>query len=768
MTRFNIILFRVALLCFVLGAGLGLRASERALAAPLVRPPAGTRSQAAPTAVLRAGSPLPAGTRSQAAPTAVLRAGSPLPADLHGFHLLNPGDGWLWVGERIFWTHDAGRNWVNITPPNFERAAIRSVFFSDVRHGWLVGLRPNSAGVPAWVLARSPDGGRSWQITSLSLFAPDEAEIMSGPVTLDFLDAQNGWLVVQRTTSSAFSAGALFQTTDSGQNWVRSSLPGGNPVYFATPTLGWTTGGPGGDQLYRSTDGGRTWLRQFVGGETAIAGRRLHYRLPRFDNPHDGVLPVIVSDGSDIRVHYYVADDGGDVWQSAVSVPVGAAGGMHVALSVLNSRRWLQASSTGDRMLDVTNRQEINTRLNTDGRAAGIVELDMVTPEIGWAETHRGDCERNAAGQTRCAQQAGLLRTTDGGLTWQAVDVPAGQGAQSPQNPAQAQFVAGQGFDACYPGSAVEMQTWFDSSPYRVVNLYIGGSSLYSGCTPLTPSLVNELAQQGWTFVPAWVGPQAPCTNYSTRFAYDTTLAQNQGIDEANAAIERAAALGLTQPDKSATIIYYDMEYFDTGNAACRDAAKAFVSGWAGQLRTRANKAGVYAINTVLSDYSAITNVPDDIWIAQQGYSTYTSTASVWGVPYITDMLWVNHQRLHQYTGGHDETWGGVTLNVDSDVLDARVVALPCYTLSVGVSGPGDGAASIQSPPNCGSGYFANSSVQLQGIPGAGFLFTGWTGDAAEQSNPLALYVDGNKNLVANFAAIQSRIFIPLVQRAPP
>src|SRR5581483_394339 len=31
---------------------------------------------------------------------------------------------------------------------------------------------------------------------------------------------------------------------------------------------------------------------------------------------------------------------------------------------------------------------------------------------------------------------------------------------------------------------------------------------------------------------------------------------------------------------------------------------------------------------------------------------------------------WPNHQRLHQYTRGHNATYGGVTLNIDSDYVD--------------------------------------------------------------------------------------------------
>jgi hypothetical protein len=36
--------------------------------------------------------------------------------------------------------------------------------------------------------------------------------------------------------------------------------------------------------------------------------------------------------------------------------------------------------------------------------------------------------------------------------------------------------------------------------------------------------------------------------------------------------------------------------------------------------------------------------------------------------------LWAAHQRVHQYKGGHTETWGGVSLNVDDDYVDGPVV----------------------------------------------------------------------------------------------
>ena len=33
--------------------------------------------------------------------------------------------------------------------------------------------------------------------------------------------------------------------------------------------------------------------------------------------------------------------------------------------------------------------------------------------------------------------------------------------------------------------------------------------------------------------------------------------------------------------------------------------------------------------------------------------------------------MWLSHQRIHQFRGGHDEAWGGVTMDIDSDQVDA-------------------------------------------------------------------------------------------------
>lgn len=138
-------------------------------------------------------------------------------------------------------------------------------------------------------------------------------------------------------------------------------------------------------------------------------------------------------------------------------------------------------------------------------------------------------------------------------------------------------------------------------------------------------------------------------------------------MDEADKAVLAAANLGFTGKN----VYYYDLESCDTTNTTCRNAVKAFIDGWVYRIRSYwGEKAGVYgsACGSAVSDWASIANPPDSVWIA-----AWNGVKSVWNLPCVSNTLWANHQRLHQWRGGHNETWGGVTLNIDSDCADGLV-----------------------------------------------------------------------------------------------
>jgi len=94
------------------------------------------------------------------------------------------------------------------------------------------------------------DGGATWS-----------AREMQGYVTLfdvAFSDQSNGWAVG--------NAGALFQTTDGGMNWIDHTLPCGRTctkltdllhIRFTDSQTGWIVGERG--MVYRTSDAGFTW-----------------------------------------------------------------------------------------------------------------------------------------------------------------------------------------------------------------------------------------------------------------------------------------------------------------------------------------------------------------------------------------------------------------------------------------------------------------------------------------------------------------------------
>ena len=96
----------------------------------------------------------------------------------------------------------------------------------------------------------------------------------------------------------------------------------------------------------------------------------------------------------------------------------------------------------------------------------------------------------------------------------------------------------------------------------------------------------------------------------------------------------------------------------------------AFLSAWTTELHAHGYLSGVYSsANSGISDFVAAEGTgfvePDEIWIADWNGEQNTTSA------YVPSGDWANHQRLHQYQGGHNATYGGATINIDSDYVDA-------------------------------------------------------------------------------------------------
>jgi photosystem II stability/assembly factor-like uncharacterized protein len=297
---------------------------------------------------------------------------------------------------------------------------------------------------------------------------------------------------------------------------------------------------------------------------------------------------------------------------------------------------------------------------------------------------------------------------------------------------------SGQGFDNCKPLSIEGMQTWWVSSPYSTVNIYLGGISALCPFDQLDLNWYSQVAHQGWSFILTWAGPQAPkgCPE-ACKFRYpmslDMDIAYQEGKTEARAAVDTAVSLGF----KGQLVIYYDIESYSGAEDDTKAVVAAFLRGWVEQLHALGHKSGAYgaACTSYVIDWAFNDPPPDNVWIAQWNKEyEYDKDASVLKTTCLDKeneppLFWVDHQRLKQYTGPHYETYGGVILKIDSNVLDGQVNMLSS-------TAPTEGTVTISAAK--ASGEVINSTGhQIRNIqvlsPREGWVLRGdhlyWTGD---------------------------------------
>ncbi|MGL5827149.1 MAG: glycoside hydrolase domain-containing protein [Nocardioides sp.] len=239
----------------------------------------------------------------------------------------------------------------------------------------------------------------------------------------------------------------------------------------------------------------------------------------------------------------------------------------------------------------------------------------------------------------------------------------------------------GYGFDQCLTPSQRAMDVWLEHSPFFAVGIYISGDSRACRDQPhLTSSWVSTQLRKGWRLLPITLGPQAACNRRFPRYGSDRVIdddpgtdelyrdARTQGAAEARKAVRAARALGIA----ARSTLWYDIEAFDSTQRRCRESTLAFLSAWTNRLHRLDYRSGVYssagsgilALEQARIADTPHTRLPDYLWLAQWDNIAGTSSS------YLAEDGWNPHRRIKQYRGGHDETWGGITINIDRNFLD--------------------------------------------------------------------------------------------------
>ncbi|MCX5361724.1 DUF1906 domain-containing protein [Streptomyces sp. NBC_00124] len=232
--------------------------------------------------------------------------------------------------------------------------------------------------------------------------------------------------------------------------------------------------------------------------------------------------------------------------------------------------------------------------------------------------------------------------------------------------PADATSYQGEGFDRCAAPPTATMNAWKAASPYGAIGFYIGGVN--AGCKDqASAEWVQTQYDNGWRFIPIYVGPQAEAGSGScTGDCVAITDPVPEGAASARDAVAQAQGYGLP----AGSVLYYNMEHYNSG----REKVLAFLQSWTNTVHELGYRSGAYGSASSLATDLVAANAdgytqPDVINFARWDEVPTTEDRA------IPADMWANHQRVKQYDGPTEddpnkETYGGITLDLDNDFLD--------------------------------------------------------------------------------------------------
>ena len=320
------------------------------------------------------------------------------------------GYGWALTTEGLEITSNGGASFALVSTP-VPVTTIGDIAVGDssiVLAGW-----KNFA---PWV-EYSSDNGASWTSATLPAGSGNAGGVR--------LVTENGTLVgmlVTDVTSSQFSAGEWYATSDGGRTWTYDVAPSGGTVTSSNGKL-WLVGGPQSNLLYKSADAGSSWSNVSIPQAVIADGAAL--TVPGALSNGDVVLVAVTpssSSGSTFALVVYLSGDQGATWNLKASTSYPGSIGPGVSATSVTSSNVVWIGTPGGRprlfhYADGRLQQTNSVGLYQEG---AVVEVGALSGSSAWASVQNGACP---SGKSSCMEVGSLLATSDGGQTWSQVNL---------------------------------------------------------------------------------------------------------------------------------------------------------------------------------------------------------------------------------------------------------------------------------------------------------------------------------------------------------
>ncbi len=309
--------------------------------------------------------------------------------------------------KKVYLINEKGDGWKDITPESIpENEVIFNTIFIDGKNGWAVG--GNMEGSNHITIYRTQNQGRTWDVSTVS-----DIDV-SGWADMDFIDKNNGWILVHQGVAMMHEGVAILRTGDGGVTWkvVSRADPQQNEdgkipfagdktgISFLNEKNGWITGYEpvsGFVYLYSTQDGGKTWSAEDIQIPARYKDMDFISMPPLFFSDKDGFLPL--KDGSSIV--FYSTADGGDNWSFTSEAALSEKNNF-LLYSFCDSKHGFVTD--GDTMLRTSDKGNTweKAAISLGPENPDIEKMIFTSGKIGWI----------------IGKGYNILKTGDGGATW--------------------------------------------------------------------------------------------------------------------------------------------------------------------------------------------------------------------------------------------------------------------------------------------------------------------------------------------------------------